>query len=135
MPRLLTEGTKQKEVDSLFPGDTERTICSTASHDGREEGPMKNMLEILDEIEHYIQRTGEPYNALHVVVTTDVEKSFGEHDLKRGDPHIHAEAESPAGARNIMRFLIYRGMTGDLEHYDNNAQIVYVFKKSGITGP
>jgi hypothetical protein len=90
---------------------------------------VKNMLEILDEIEHYIQRTGGPYNAWHVGVTKDVEKSLGDQGVKGSDPRLHAEAESPAQARNVVRFLIYRGMTGDLEHYDSKAQFVYVYKK------
>jgi hypothetical protein len=96
---------------------------------------VKNMLEILDEIEHYIQRAGGSYDAWHVGVTTDIEKSFGDRGVKMSNPYIHAEAESPAGARNIVRFLMYRGMTGDLEHYDSKAQFVYVYKKSGKANP
>ncbi len=78
---------------------------------------------------------GGPYDAWQVGVTTDVEKSFGDHGVKSSAPHIHMEAESPGGARNIVRFFMYRGMTGDLEHYDSKAQFVYVYKKSGITDP
>jgi hypothetical protein len=101
---------------------------------GRRE-PVKDMLEILDDIEHYVHRMGGTDDAWHVGVTMDVKRSLTDHGVDGSVPHILAKANSPSQARNIVRFLLYRGMKGDLENYDKEADFLYVYKKSGKTNP
>jgi hypothetical protein len=93
------------------------------------------MLEILDDIEHYVHRMGGTYDAWRVSVTTDVKRSLTDHGVDGSIPHILVKANSPAQARNVVRFLLYRGMTGDLENYDKEADFIYVNKKSIKTNP
>lgn len=45
------------------------------------EGPVRDMLEILDDIEHYVHRMGGRYDAWHIGVTTDVKRSLIDHGV------------------------------------------------------
>ncbi|HTP06240.1 MAG TPA: hypothetical protein VMM54_13925 [Nitrospirota bacterium] len=91
---------------------------------------MKGTLEILNDIEEYVLRTNDPYSAWHVGVTTDVVKRLADRGLGSGDLYAHAVTSSSAQARTVMRFLLYRGMINDLENCDQEANNVYVYKKS-----
>jgi hypothetical protein len=96
---------------------------------------VKDTLGILDDIEEYVLKTGSPYHTWHIGVTIDVKGSLADQGVESGDLQIHATANSPAQARNVVRFLLYRGMKGELENYDKEANCVYVYKKSGKTNP
>ena len=96
---------------------------------------MKDMHEILDEIELYVQRMGGTYDAWRVGVTTVEEQNMADHGVDGSVPHLRVKANSPAQARNVVRFLLYRGMIGDLENYDKEADLIYVYNKSGKTNP
>ena len=96
---------------------------------------MKDTLAILGEIEEYVLKTGGPYDMWHAGVTTDVKKSLADHRVQDCNPQIHTKANSPAQARNALRFVLYRGMKGDLEYYDKEADLVYVYKKSDKINP
>jgi hypothetical protein len=91
---------------------------------------MKGTLEILNDIEEYVLKSGGPYDAWHIGVTTDLKRSLRDRGVESGDPHAHATTNSSAQALTVMRFLLYRGMISDLENYDKEANCVYVFKKS-----
>jgi len=61
------------------------------------------MLEIPDDIEHYVHRMGGTNDAWHVCVTTDVKKSLTDHGVDGSVPHILAKANSPSQARNVVK--------------------------------
>jgi hypothetical protein len=91
---------------------------------------------VKDDIEDFFRPKGDhPYDRWHVGLTSHVEKSFADHGMEIGDPHFHVKANAPSQARIIVRFLLYRGMTGDLEHYDSQAEFVYVYLNSSKTSP
>ena len=96
---------------------------------------MKDMLMILDEIEEYVLKAGGPLDAWHVGVAMDVQRNLADQGVRDGTPLVYARANSPACARNVVRFLLYRGMKGDLEYYDKEADLVYVYKKSDKINP
>ena len=91
---------------------------------------MKGTIEILNDIEEYVLKTGGPYGVWHTGVTTDLKRSLRDRGVKRGDPYAHAATSSSAQALTVMKFLLYRGMISDQENYDKEANCVYVFKKS-----
>lgn|GEM_PF-6972723 len=96
---------------------------------------MKDMHEILDEIEPYVQRMGGTFDAWRAGVTTVEKQNLADHGVDGSVPHLLVKANSPARARNVVRFLLYRGMIGDLENYDKEADLIYVYKTSGKTNP
>lgn len=90
------------------------------------------MHKILDEIEPYVQRMGGTFDAWRAGVTTVEKQNLA---VDGSVPHLLVRANSPSQARNVVRFLLYRGMIGDLENYDKEADLIYVCKKSGKTNP
>jgi hypothetical protein len=93
------------------------------------------MLEMLDDIETYVEQMGGPYDTWQTCVATEIKKSLTDHGVDGSVPHILVKANSPSEARNIVRFLLYRGMIGDLENYDKEADFIYVYKQTGKTKP
>ena len=97
----------------------------------------KSKQEIIVEIDAHINNYGRSYSDWYVGITEDAKRRvFDEHGVvKRKDPYIWRTAVSSTAARDVEKHFLNLGCDGSGGGGDEDADIVYAYKKSSRTNP
>ena len=97
----------------------------------------KSKQEILTEIDAHIDDCGGSYSDWYVGITEDAKRRvFEEHGVVKGkDPYIWRTAVSSAAARDVEEHFLDLGCDGGGGGGNEDADIVYAYKKSSRTDP
>ena len=98
----------------------------------------QNKQEIIDDIKKYILENKGDYNLWYVGVSSNARNSlFKEHKVKeKGDRWIYKTAISSEIAREAEKhFLIVLGADGVIGSGEENARMVYAYRKAMHTDP
>ena len=97
----------------------------------------KSKQEIISKIDGHIKSRGGPYSSWYVGITEDAKRRvFQEHGVdKDKDFYIWLTASSSAIARDVESHFLDEGCDGGTGGGDDDADIVYAYKKSSRTDP
>ena len=98
---------------------------------------MTTKQEIIDEIDAHIDKCGGNYSQWYVGITEAPKRRvFEEHGVEKGkDPYIWRTTSSSDIARDIEQHFIDLGCDGGSGGGDEDADVVYAYKKSSRTDP
>lgn len=93
--------------------------------------------ELRRQIAEYIIDKGGPYTAWYVGITNQPERRlFVEHRVDKQGIFIQRQATSNAVARRVEHhFIRLLGCDGDLGGGEEDAEVVYAYKKTASTDP
>jgi len=89
--------------------------------------------KIIDDIKEYILKNKGDYNSWYVGVSSDARKIlFKEHEVKeKGDRWIYKTVITSEIAREVEKhFLIVLGTHGEIGSGEENARMVYAYRKA-----
>ena len=95
----------------------------------------KSKQEIIDDITNHFKN--KVYKDCYVGITSNVEdRLFGDHNVSKENGHwIYRSASSDSVAREIEQHFLDKGMDGGPGGGDEDAKIVYAYKKTTTTNP
>jgi hypothetical protein len=98
----------------------------------------KSKQAIIDAFEEHIRKGGGGYEAWYVGISSDAhDRLFNQHGVREeGDWSIYETATSSEFAREIESYFVnIRGTDGGPGGGDENADMVYAYKKAAHTDP
>jgi hypothetical protein len=101
-------------------------------------GMPDNKQEIIKAFEEHIQKGGGGYKSWYVGISSNArDRLFNQHKVQeKGDWWIHKTATSSQIAREIETYFVnIRGTDGGPGGGDENADMVYAYKKAAHTNP
>jgi hypothetical protein len=101
-------------------------------------GMAESKQEIINAFEEYIQKGGGGYKSWYVGISSNArDRLFNQHKVREeGDWWIYKTATSSQVAREIESYFVgIRGTDGGLGGGDENADMVYAYRKAAHTNP
>lgn len=96
----------------------------------------KTESEIKKYIKDYIDKIGGLYRTWYVGITNDPQRRlFDEHGVDREKWWVYATATSNAVARRVESYFINLGTGGAPGGGEEDARVVYAYKKTSSTNP
>ncbi len=101
------------------------------------EGTVKNVAQIIKEIDDHIRESGGGYSGWYVGIASDPrDRLFNDHNVNKDkDAWVYRDCGSEAAARKVEKYFLDRGYDGGTGGGDISTTYAYAYKKKDHTNP